>query len=134
MLCSVPYLRIASSSPHNDIVHFHALGPALFTCLPSIASFSKVVVTCQGLIGAAPNGTNFPVKCYGWVRKLQALRRWDYRCSEELRSYFKRLIVETRSTSLMLQQATRRRTPFLLWHLARLKARALRSFFRQACA
>ncbi len=32
-----------------DIVHFHALGPSLFTCLPRIATSTKVVVTCQGL-------------------------------------------------------------------------------------
>ncbi|HHP7231492.1 MAG TPA: glycosyltransferase family 4 protein [Xenococcaceae cyanobacterium] len=32
-----------------DIVHFHALGPALFCWLPRIASSAKVVVTCQGL-------------------------------------------------------------------------------------
>jgi glycosyltransferase involved in cell wall biosynthesis len=32
-----------------DIVHFHALGPALFCCLPAIAQSSKVVVTCHGL-------------------------------------------------------------------------------------
>jgi glycosyltransferase involved in cell wall biosynthesis len=32
-----------------DIVHFHALGPALFSFLPRIAKTSKVVVSCQGL-------------------------------------------------------------------------------------
>lgn len=40
---------IASSGTRYDIVHFHALGPALFTWLPKIASCAKVVVTCQGL-------------------------------------------------------------------------------------
>lgn len=40
---------IASSGKHYDIVHFHALGPALFSGLPRITSSSKVVVTCQGL-------------------------------------------------------------------------------------
>ncbi|BDA72732.1 probable glycosyl transferase [Rivularia sp. IAM M-261] len=40
---------IASSTNHYDIIHFHALGPSLFTCLPRIASNSKIVVTCQGL-------------------------------------------------------------------------------------
>ncbi len=40
---------IASSGKRYDIVHFHALGPALFTWLPKIASSAKVVVTCQGL-------------------------------------------------------------------------------------
>jgi glycosyltransferase involved in cell wall biosynthesis len=32
-----------------DIVHFHALGPSLFTWIPKIARTSKVVVTCNGL-------------------------------------------------------------------------------------
>lgn len=32
-----------------DIVHFHALGPALFCLLPRIASRCGVVVLCQGL-------------------------------------------------------------------------------------
>lgn len=40
---------IASSTTKYDIVHFHALGPALFSWLPKFASRAKVVVTCQGL-------------------------------------------------------------------------------------
>ena len=32
-----------------DIVHFHALGPAIFCWLPRLASQAGVVVTCQGL-------------------------------------------------------------------------------------
>lgn len=40
---------IASSTTKYDIVHFHALGPSLFSWLPKLASSAKVVVTCQGL-------------------------------------------------------------------------------------
>jgi len=40
---------VASSGTRYDIVHFHALGPALFSWLPRISSFAKVVVTCHGL-------------------------------------------------------------------------------------
>jgi glycosyltransferase involved in cell wall biosynthesis len=40
---------IAATANKYDIVHFHALGPSLFTCLPRIAASTKVVVTCQGL-------------------------------------------------------------------------------------
>ncbi|MBW4616216.1 MAG: glycosyltransferase family 4 protein [Desmonostoc vinosum HA7617-LM4] len=40
---------IASCTQQYDIVHFHALGPSLFTCLPRISTSAKVVVTCQGL-------------------------------------------------------------------------------------
>lgn len=32
-----------------DIVHFHALGPSLFTEIPRFASSAKVIVTCHGL-------------------------------------------------------------------------------------
>jgi glycosyltransferase involved in cell wall biosynthesis len=32
-----------------DIIHFHALGPALFSWVPRIISPAKVVVTCHGL-------------------------------------------------------------------------------------
>jgi glycosyltransferase involved in cell wall biosynthesis len=40
---------IASSVRKYDIIHFHALGPSLFTWLPRITTNSKIVVTCQGL-------------------------------------------------------------------------------------
>jgi glycosyltransferase involved in cell wall biosynthesis len=40
---------IASCVQQYDIVHFHALGPSLFTCLPKITTSVKVVVSCQGL-------------------------------------------------------------------------------------
>jgi glycosyltransferase involved in cell wall biosynthesis len=40
---------IAAIANRYDIIHFHALGPALFTWLPKIATSAKVVVTCQGL-------------------------------------------------------------------------------------
>jgi glycosyltransferase involved in cell wall biosynthesis len=32
-----------------DIVHFHALGPALFSWLPRMVSSAKIMLTCQGL-------------------------------------------------------------------------------------
>ncbi|WP_081403146.1 glycosyltransferase family 4 protein [Scytonema hofmannii] len=40
---------IATSGKKYDIVHFHALGPSLFTFLPKLVTPAKVVVTCQGL-------------------------------------------------------------------------------------
>ncbi|MBO3460922.1 glycosyltransferase family 4 protein [Aetokthonos hydrillicola Thurmond2011] len=40
---------IAATAQKYDIVHFHALGPSLFTCVPKISPSTKVVVTCQGL-------------------------------------------------------------------------------------
>lgn len=40
---------IAASATKYDIIHFHALGPSLFTCLPRLINTAKIVVTCQGL-------------------------------------------------------------------------------------
>lgn len=40
---------IAATANKYDIIHFHALGPSLFTCLPRIINSAKVIVTCQGL-------------------------------------------------------------------------------------
>ena len=40
---------ISCLSKSYDVVHFHALGPSLFTWLPKIASSAKIVVTCHGL-------------------------------------------------------------------------------------
>lgn len=40
---------ILSSGSRYDIVHFHALGPSLFSWLPKLTSSAKVIVTCQGL-------------------------------------------------------------------------------------
>ena len=41
---------IAASLAKNDVIHFHALGPSLFSWIPRILSpHSKVVMTCHGL-------------------------------------------------------------------------------------
>ncbi|MDZ7957335.1 MAG: glycosyltransferase family 4 protein [Aulosira sp. DedQUE10] len=40
---------IMSTITRYDIVHFHALGPALFSWLPRLSLSTKVVVTCHGL-------------------------------------------------------------------------------------
>lgn len=40
---------IAATASKYDVVHFHALGPSLFSFLPRIAKSTKVVVTCHGL-------------------------------------------------------------------------------------
>jgi hypothetical protein len=52
---------ITSSGTRYDIIHFHALGPALFTGLPKICSSAKIVVTCQGLDWQRANGVLFLV-------------------------------------------------------------------------
>lgn len=41
---------IATSGQTYDIIHFHALGPSLFTTIPKLtAPNAKIVVTCHGL-------------------------------------------------------------------------------------
>jgi hypothetical protein len=40
---------IVATGRKYDIVHFHALGPSLFSCLPKITASAKVVATCHGL-------------------------------------------------------------------------------------
>ena len=81
---------IASSGTRYDIVHFHAIGPALFSWLPTIATTAKVVVTCHGLDWQRAK----------WSKTSKYLLRLGERAavrfadglivvSEELRSYFK---------------------------------------------
>ncbi len=40
---------ILATKNRYDIVHFHALGPALFSLFPRLNSDTKIVVTCHGL-------------------------------------------------------------------------------------
>ncbi|MBE9169000.1 glycosyltransferase family 4 protein [Pleurocapsales cyanobacterium LEGE 06147] len=40
---------LVSTIKDYDVVHFHALGPALFSWLPRIVSSARIIVTCQGL-------------------------------------------------------------------------------------
>jgi glycosyltransferase involved in cell wall biosynthesis len=40
---------IAASLSRYDIIHFHALGPSLWSWLPRLVTRSKIVVTCHGL-------------------------------------------------------------------------------------
>lgn len=88
-LLSSALAAVASSRMNYDIVHFHALGPALFSWIPKFTSFAKVVVTCHGLdwqrakwSGASSNllhqGEKTAVNCADGLIVV----------SEELRSYF----------------------------------------------
>ncbi len=40
---------ILAVKPRYDVIHFHALGPSLFSVLPRVVTASKIVVTCHGL-------------------------------------------------------------------------------------
>jgi glycosyltransferase involved in cell wall biosynthesis len=80
---------IASSKTHYDIIHFHALGPALFSWLPRIASRSKVVVTCHGLDWQRAKWGNFSTSLLRMGES--AAVRFAHELivvSQELQSYF----------------------------------------------
>jgi glycosyltransferase involved in cell wall biosynthesis len=83
---------IASSGKRYDVVHIHALGPALFSMLPKLASSAtKVVVSCQGLDWSRAKWGNFSSRLLH-VGERVAVRFADdiIVVSEELRSYFKK--------------------------------------------
>lgn len=83
---------IASSRKHYDVVHIHALGPALFTALPKIASSNtRVVVSCQGLDWSRAKWGKFSSRLL-LIGERAAVRFADdiIVVSEELRSYFKK--------------------------------------------
>jgi glycosyltransferase involved in cell wall biosynthesis len=81
---------IASSGTRYDVIHFHAIGPALFSWVPKIASTAKVIVTCHGLDWQRAKWN----KASSYLLRLgerAAVRFADQIIvvSEELRSYFK---------------------------------------------
>ncbi|MEM8831643.1 MAG: glycosyltransferase family 4 protein [Cyanobacteria bacterium P01_G01_bin.19] len=72
-----------------DIVHFHALGPALFSVIPRLASSAKVIVTCQGLDWQRAKWGRFSSKIIYWgeknaVKYVHAL----IVVSQDLKKYF----------------------------------------------
>ncbi|WP_088239771.1 glycosyltransferase family 4 protein [Calothrix rhizosoleniae] len=80
---------IAASGKKYDIIHFHALGPSLFSCLPRITTSAKVVVTCQGLDWQRAKWGNFS------TRLIKMGEKTAVRCahnivvvSEALHDYF----------------------------------------------
>lgn len=62
-----------------DVVHYHALGPSLFSFLPRLAG-KKTVVTVQGLDWKRKNGALSPRQCFDWEsgrrRNFRTARSW----------------------------------------------------------
>jgi glycosyltransferase involved in cell wall biosynthesis len=80
---------IAASGTQYDIIHFHALGPSLFSWIPRITSCAKVVVVCHGLDWQRAKWSNFA------TRLIHRGEKTAVRCAHEiivvsefLRSYF----------------------------------------------
>ena len=85
---------IAATGRKYDIIHFHALGPSLFTFLPRFfksAKSAKIVVTCQGLDWQRAKWGNFSTRLIR-LGESAAVRyaHGIVVVSEELCSYFLR--------------------------------------------
>jgi glycosyltransferase involved in cell wall biosynthesis len=82
---------VMSSKNHYDIVHFHALGPSLFSWLPKVATRSKVVVTCQGLDWQRDKWGKLPSRLIR-LGEQTAAKHADglVVVSDDLRQYFKK--------------------------------------------
>lgn len=81
---------IAASSNRYDIVHFHALGPSVFSWLPKFASSAKVVVTCQGLDWQRAKWGKISSRIlYAGERVAAKFADGIVVVSDELRAYFK---------------------------------------------
>ena len=80
---------IAASGTQYDVIHFHALGPALFTALSRITSSAKLVVTCQGLDWQRAKWGNISSRLiYAGEKAAARFAHEIIVVSEELRSYF----------------------------------------------
>lgn len=81
---------IAASSSQYDIIHFHALGPSVFSWLPKFVSTAKVVVTCQGLDWQRAKWGKISSRIlYAGERAAARFADGIVVVSEELRAYFK---------------------------------------------
>ncbi|EHC14868.1 glycoside hydrolase [Fischerella thermalis BR2B] len=80
---------IAAAGKKYDIIHFHALGPSLFTGLAKITTTAKVVVTCQGLDWQRAKWGSFSTRLIHMGEKT-AVRFADgiIVVSDALKSYF----------------------------------------------
>ncbi|HEY9301949.1 MAG TPA: glycosyltransferase family 4 protein, partial [Phormidium sp.] len=82
---------IASTRKHYDIIHFHALGPSIFTWLPKFTTSAKIVVTCHGLDWQRAKWNKAPGKLlYYGERAAVRFANEIIVVSEDLRSYFKK--------------------------------------------
>lgn len=83
---------IASSRMSYDVIHFHALGPAIFSWLPKIICSAKIVVTCHGLDWARAKWGKIPsfLLRQGESNAVQFADEIIV-VSEELRTYFREI-------------------------------------------
>ncbi len=80
---------IASCLGSYDVVHFHALGPSLFSWLPKIKGATTVVVTCHGLDWQRSKWGALSSQLIYWGEKIAVSYADEIVVvSEELQKYF----------------------------------------------
>jgi glycosyltransferase involved in cell wall biosynthesis len=90
-LTSSALSALASTIKGYDIVHFHALGPALFSWLPRIVSSARIIVTCQGLDWQRAKWGKFSRQIIYWGERAAVKYAHELVVvSEALRSYFQK--------------------------------------------
>jgi glycosyltransferase involved in cell wall biosynthesis len=90
VIVSCSLAAMSTIGTQYDIVHFHAIGPALFCWIPKLASTAKVLVTCHGLDWQRAKWGKFSGRLLR-MGENAAIRYADglIVVSEELRSYFR---------------------------------------------
>jgi glycosyltransferase involved in cell wall biosynthesis len=83
-----------------DVVHFHALGPSLFTYVPKVLSSHRIVVSCQGL----------DWKRNKWGKKSSSLIRWGERSAVK---FADEIIVVSRDLQDYFTQTYGRKTIYI---------------------
>jgi glycosyltransferase involved in cell wall biosynthesis len=80
---------IATALQNYDVVHIHALGPALFSWLPRLFSSAKVIVTCQGLDWQRAKWGKLASQMIYWGERMAVKFAHNIVVvSEDLRTYF----------------------------------------------
>ena len=83
------FAALVASYKNYDVVHFHALGPALFSVIPRLFSSAKIVVTCQGLDWQRLKWGKFSSKIIRLGEKTAAIYAHEIVVvSKALRTYF----------------------------------------------
>ncbi|MGB5634530.1 MAG: glycosyltransferase, partial [Waterburya sp.] len=79
---------VASLKDYN-IIHFHALGPALFSIIPRLLSSAKIIVTCHGLDWQRAKWGNFASSIIRLGEKTAAIYAHEVVVvSRALKTYF----------------------------------------------
>lgn len=85
------FAAIATTLKDYDIVHFHALGPSLFSFIPRLLSSAKIITTCQGLDWQRGKWGKSSSRIIHWGEKAAAKYAHNVVVvSQALRTYFEK--------------------------------------------